>query len=253
MNEMIISIWVIAAIFFFVALAYSSVGLGGGSSYTALLVVFGFSALSIPLISLALNLLVTSIGSFNFIRHGHLRIRLIFPFIISSIPMAWIGGLLQVSEEIFQIILFFSLILVLFRIYFWTNTQFRWKLSDTQKLIVSIVSGAILGLLAGLVGIGGGIYLVPLIIMLGLGTMKEAAACGAVFIWINSLIGLISRFQFNFIDLTPYLPLLITVVAGGLFGSLLGSRVLSGRVMEKVLGSVVVIAVFLLGRTLLYS
>lgn len=250
MTELTVSLWPIAVIFFCVALAYSSVGLGGGSSYTALLLVFGFSTLSIPLISLSLNLLVTSVGSFNFIRHGHLRARLIIPFIISSVPMAWLGGAVQAPVELFQIILLMSLIIVVYRIYFWQGTSLGWQLTHIQQWAISLIAGAVLGLLAGIVGIGGGIYLVPLIIVLGLGTVKEAAACGAVFIWINSLAGLISRLQFNYVDLSPYYPLLITVIFGGTLGSLMGASKLNSAIMEKLLGLIVVVAVFILSKSL---
>jgi uncharacterized membrane protein YfcA len=251
MTEIIIPLWLVAIVFLIVAMAYSSVGLGGGSSYIALMVVLGFGALSIPLISLVLSLLVTSFGSYNFIRRGHLRPRLLLPFILTSMPMAWLGGYLQIPKAIFHWILLISLVVVVLRIYGWRNTSFRLQLTSQQKIVVSLSAGGILGLLAGIVGIGGGIYLVPLIIILGLGSVREAAACGAVFIWLNSLVGLLSRLQFNYIDLTPYLPLLLAVMAGGAMGSFLGSSRLSTDVMEKILGSVVIVAIFFLGRAIL--
>ncbi len=108
--EAITSPYFLAVLFFLVALTYSSVGLGGGSSYTALMAVLGVSTLAIPLISLSLNIFVTTIGSFNFIRNRHARIKLILPFLISSIPMAYLGGALRLPKEIFYWILFISLI-----------------------------------------------------------------------------------------------------------------------------------------------
>lgn len=251
MDELLIPLWLIAMLFLFVAMAYSSVGLGGGSSYTALMVVTGFGTLSIPLISLALNLVVTTIGSYQFIRNGHLRFRLILPFVLSSMPMAWIGGYLQVSRAVFYWVLMISLLVVVFRIYWKRDTSLRLQLNNAQKLAISIFAGAVLGLVAGIVGIGGGIYLVPLIIILGLGSVKEAAACGAVFIWLNSLTGLISRLQFNYTDLTPYIPLFLGVIAGAIIGSFLGSSRLSGQAMEKILGIVVILAVFFLARAII--
>ena len=115
-----------------------------------------------------------------------------------------------------------------------------------------MLAGSILGLIAGIVGIGGGIYLVPLILILGLGTAKQAAACGAVFVWVNSLSGLLSRLQYNYIDLTPYLPLFIAVASGGLLGSFLGSSQLQSTTVEKMLGIVIAIAVLLLGNILIF-
>lgn len=253
MLEFLTSIWMLAIIFFVVALIYSSVGLGGGSSYTAFLVIFGFSTLTIPLISLTLNILVTSIGSYNFIRNKHARIRLIAPFLLSSIPMAYLGGVLQVPKLVFQWILFVSLMFVVFRIYLWRKTVFQLKVGAAGKLAISVIAGSILGLLAGIVGIGGGIYLVPLILLLGLGTVKEAAACGAIFIWLNSSAGLLSRLQYNTVDLQPYVPLIIAVIIGGTIGSFMGAFKLPADKVEQILGVVIIVAMLFLGRTLLFS
>ena len=251
MTELFITSWLITAIFLMVAIAYSSIGLGGGSTYTALLVISGFFSDSIPLISLSLNLLVTSIGSYYFIRQGHLRYSLIIPFLLTSLPMAWVGGMLQVSPVIFQALLLISLLFVVFRIYFMQDTAFQLQISQQQKLLISLIAGGLLGLLAGIVGIGGGIYLVPLILILGLGSIKEAAACGAIFVWLNSLVGLVSRLQYNYVDLSIYYPLLIAVIIGGIFGSKLGASRLPVKRMEKLLGLIVVVAVGLLTRNLI--
>lgn len=107
-----------------------------------------------------------------------------------------------------------------------------------------------LGLIAGIVGIGGGIYLVPLVIILGLGSEKEAAACGAVFIWLNSLAGLLSRLQYNSLDLTNYTLLILAVLIGGTLGSFMGSFRFSPKIMEKILGVVILVAIFFLIKKL---
>jgi uncharacterized membrane protein YfcA len=253
MAEVFTSIYFVAALFFFVALVYSSVGLGGGSSYTALMVVLGFSATVIPVVSLVLNLLVTSIGSFNFIRNRHARFDLVVPFLVTSIPMSYLGGALQVPEEVFHWVLLVSLVIVALRLYLWRDTAFRLELGKTGTIVVSLLAGAVLGLVAGIVGIGGGVYLVPLIIILGLGTGQEAAACGAIFVWLNSLAGLLSRMQYNSIDLMNYIPLIVAVIAGGALGSWMGAFRLSRKTMEKILGVIVVVAIILLARTILLS
>ncbi len=251
MIELFFTPWFVAGIFLVVATAYSSVGLGGGSTYTALLVLSGVMTESIPIISLSLNLLVTSIGSYYFVRQGHLRYSLILPFLAASLPMAWLGGKLQVSPVIFQTLLLISLLIVVFRIYFWEDAAFKLQVSKHQKILISLLAGGLLGLLAGIVGIGGGIYLVPLILILGLGSIKEAAACGAIFVWLNSLVGLISRLQHNYVDISGYYPLLIAVIIGGILGSKLGSSRLPAKRMERLLGIIVVIAAgFLTGNLL---
>ena len=175
--------YLLPLLFVLVAFIYSSVGLGGGSSYTALMAIFGMSYLNIPTTSLALNLIVTSIGVINFWRNGHGRLGLIGPFMLTSIPMAYLAGTLILSKDIFQLLLLITLMLVVIRIYFLNNLQFSFQLSGVKKWFFILGLGAVLGFVAGTVGIGGGIYLVPLIIMFGLGSEKEAAAAGAMFIW----------------------------------------------------------------------
>lgn len=247
-----VSPYIVAFLFFVAAFAYSSVGLGGGSSYTALMAIFGFNTLAIPTISLTMNFIVSAVGSINFIRYGHARARLILPFLISSIPMAYLGGSLEMPKEIFYWILLISLVIVAIRIYFWRDTKFDLKISRTGQIVISLIAGSILGLISGIVGIGGGIYLIPIIIVLGLGSQKEAAACGAIFVWVNSLSGLVSRFQYNPINLKDYVILIVAVLIGGALGSFLGSSRFSRNVMEKVLGLVIVVAIFFLIKEIMW-
>jgi len=247
------STYFLPILFFIIAFIYSSVGLGGGSSYTALMAIFGINTLAIPMISLSLNLFVTSIGSFNFIRNKHAKIKLILPFLVSSIPMAYLGGSLDLPKEIFYWVLLISLIFVAARIYLWQSMSFQLNLKKNEKIIISLIAGSVLGLIAGIVGIGGGIYLVPLIIILGLGTEKEAAACGALFIWLNSASGLLSRLQYNSIDLTNYIPLIVAVIAGGALGSYMGSFKFSPKVMDKMLGLVILIAIIFLTKKVIFT
>ena len=239
-------------LFFVVAFVYSSVGMGGGSSYTALMVLTGFSTLAIPMVSLSLNLLVTTLGSYNFLRNRHGKWRIIMPFLVSAIPFAYVGGALQLPKSVFLWVLLASLLLVAARIYLWQNTSFNLHLSSKQKIGVSLFAGSILGLIAGIVGIGGGVYLVPLIIMLNLGTPKQAAAAGVVFVWVVSLSGLVSRLQYNSIDLLNYVPLIGAVLIGGFLGSYWGSFKYSPKTLEKVLGVIILAAIGFLLKKLLF-
>ncbi len=251
MDMIITSPYFLAFLFFIVAFTYSSVGLGGGSSYTAIMSIFSINTLAIPIISLSLNIFVTSVGSFNFIRNKHAKIKLLLPFLITSIPMAYLGGSLKLSKEIFYWILLVSLVFVVVRIYIWQDTTIKLNIGKKEKLIISLISGSVLGLVSGIVGIGGGIYLVPLIIVLGLGTEKEAAASGAIFIWLNSCSGLLSRLQYNSIDLTNYIHLIVAVLAGGSLGSFMGSFKFQPKVMEKMLGAVIIVAIFSLMKQIM--
>jgi uncharacterized membrane protein YfcA len=249
MTELAIPLSLLAFIFALVAFFYASVGLGGGSSYTALLAIFGAGTAVIPMVSLTLNVLVTTIGSIVFLLHRHGRLRLIAPFLISSIPTSYVGGMLHLPRTLFYLVLLVSLAFAALRIYFPGKTK-PLALSDRGKFILAIVSGAVLGLVAGIAGIGGGVYLVPLIIILGLGSAKEAAACGAFFIWANSVAGLAARLQYHSIDLTVYMPLIIGAVVGGMAGSILGAGRFEPQAMQKILGTILVVAIIFLTRKL---
>lgn len=243
---------VLALLFFGVSLAYSSVGLGGGSAYTALMAIFGVSHVMIPTTSLTLNLLVTFIGSVNFLREGHTRLRLILPFLLTSVPMSYVGGSLKLPQEVFYWVLMISLVLVAVRIYGWDRASLKLELGKIQRIALSLVVGAILGLVAGIVGIGGGVYLVPLIIILDLGSPKEAAAAGAIFIWVNSCAGLVARLQHHPLDPVAFAPLIVAVALGGSLGSYMGSSKLKPRTMERILGMIIVVAIVFLAQRVLF-
>ena len=240
----------LAAIFFIIAFLYSSVGLAGGSSYTALLAIFGVNYLIIPTLTLILNLFVSTIGTINYIRKKHLRAHIILPFLISSVPMSYLGGSLKVPKQFFYWVLLISLIFVAIRIYLIDTTSLSWRPGKFQQLAISLLLGALLGFVAGVAGIGGGIYLVPFIIILGLGTTKEAAACGSAFIWINSLSGVIARAQFNAVNIIDFIPVICAVILGGFLGSYMGAGVLKPKTMEKLLGGIVIMAIFFLAGKL---
>ncbi|CAA6809829.1 MAG: Probable membrane transporter protein [uncultured Thiotrichaceae bacterium] len=252
MSEVLLMpLWALAVTFFVVAFAYSSVGLGGGSSYTALMAIVGLSVVSIPTLTLTLNLFVTAIGSYHFIKNRHASFALILPFLISSMPMAYVGGSLQLGKELFQYVLLASLLIVAAKIYIWGELTTRFYPTDTQKVLISIVLGSILGLIAGIVGIGGGVYLIPLILIFNLGSAKEAAACASIFIFLTSLAGLFARLQNHEVDVLAYWPLALAVVLGGFVGSKLGATTLNPKVMEKVLGLIILLAIFLLSMKLI--
>lgn len=247
MADMLIPFYLLAGVFLLVAFFYSSVGLGGGSSYTALLALAGVSSAAIPMISLTLNLVVTTLGSLLFFHNRHARFSLVIPFLVSSIPMAYLGGSLHVPKEVFYIVLFVSLIFAAWRIYFPSDAS-PLSIGPLARVTLCLVAGGVLGLVAGIVGIGGGVYLVPLIIIFGMGSAREAAACGSIFIWVNSMSALIARLQYNSVDLVPYIPLIVAVFAGGMAGAFMGSARFAPRTMERILGSILLAAVCFLGN-----
>lgn len=237
---------ILIPLFAFIAFVYSSVGLGGGSSYTAVLTIVGMSYVLIPTISLTLNIIVTTGATLQFFRNGHLRWRILLPLLVTSVPAAWIGGRLQLPEITFQILLLITLVAVAARIYLWKDPVFDLPSSTAFRVLASLFIGALLGFVAGAVGIGGGIYLVPVLIMTGVGTTREAAATGAAFILLNSVTGVLARASWGDMPWELLFPLGVTVALAGLAGSHYGSSKWPSRTIQRVLGLVILIAIVLL-------
>lgn len=246
MDQLVISMPLLVLLCFSIAVAYSSVGLGGGTAYTGLLVIVGAGYETIPTVSLLLNVVVTGIGTVIFLRARHGRLRLILPFVSTSVPAAYVGGWLPVPPDVFYVVLLVTLVLVGIRLCTGKGVQRDLPLGRAGVLVLSLSLGTVLGLLAGVVGIGGGIYLVPLVILLGLGTEREAAAAGVVFTGINSVAGLAARVQRLPVDWAELAPLAVAVAVGGVFGAWMGASWLSRTTMRRVLGGIVVVAVLLL-------
>jgi len=179
----------LAALFFLTALLYGAAGLGGGSTYNALLVLAGTDYRSVPVIALACNILVVSVGSWRFARSGHVDWRRIWPLFILSVPFAWLGGRLVVAEVAFVGLLAASL-LVAGLLMLWQPLWEKEAPAAIRSRWLESVAGGALGFLAGMVGIGGGIFLAPLLYMLRWGPPKAIAGTSAVFILANSLSGL---------------------------------------------------------------
>lgn len=247
MEHLLISPWLLAPLFGGVALLYSSVGLAGGSSYIALLTIFGIDYLFIPTVSLSMNIMVSTLGVWNFFKGRHARLRLILPFLISSIPLAWLGGTIHLSPQIFHTLLFIFLAIVALKIYCFSSFKITAKPSQPLAIFLSLAIGAGLGFISGALGLGGGIYLIPLIVLFGLGNQKEAAACGTFFIWANSVSGLAARIGSQPIPPFKILaPLLVSVAIGGYAGSFFGANRISSQTMQRILGIIIVIALMFL-------
>ena len=234
--------------FFIVSFIYSSVGLGGGSSYTAIMAITGVSYSIIPSVSLILNLLVTFFGMVNFWRFGYVRYSLVIPFIITSVPLAYFAGSIKLNESFFQVMLLISLVIIAIRIYILNDLVLSIQLTKVQKWFVIIFIGSSLGFIAGAIGIGGGIYLIPLIIILGLGTEKEAAAAGTIFVWSNSLAGLAPRYQFLRFEYDMLLPSILSVIIGGSLGSYFGATKYEPQTIQKIMGIIIIVAILFLVR-----
>jgi uncharacterized membrane protein YfcA len=215
----------LAALFLATALLYSAAGFGGGSTYTALLVIGGVDYRAVPIVSLACNVIVVSAGTWRFARGGHLGHRA-WPLFVTSVPAAWLGGRLMIGEMLFVGLLGASL-LVAGLVMLWQPAWQREAAPVATHRWVEPTAGAGLGFVAGMVGIGGGIFLAPLLYMLRWGPPKRIAATCAAFILVNSVAGLAGQASKGIGAAVAvageHWPLFPAVAAGGMIGAWLGS------------------------------
>ncbi len=221
-------------IFFVIALLYAMVGFGGGSSYIALLAIFGMNHLLIPKVALICNLIVVSGGAYHFIRNNQLPWKLVMPFLITSIPLAYYGGTIPISKEFYQGTLGILLFVVSINLLFFHKVRIP-KTGGQHKILYSLMIGGFIGFISGLVGIGGGIFLSPILHLLNWARPKQIASFSTAFIFVNSLAGLFGQFQktsfeFNFTDFSY---LFITVFLGGQIGSRICQFKLSQESIKK--------------------
>ncbi len=210
-------------IFFLIALVYSTVGFAGGSSYLFFLTLAGVPrAESVPLV-LICNLAVSTVSFFHFYRAGHFRFRKVLPFMLLSIPMAFLGACIPTRKEIFFLLLGVCLACAGLRLFLFKEMTASKPAPNSKKLwFLGIPAGALMGFFSGLVGIGGGIFLSPFLFLTGLGTLSEASAAASFFIFVNSLSGLIGKMQNGFVIGPHGWSLVISALCGGWMGSRLG-------------------------------
>ena len=182
------------------AILYSSVGFGGGSTYLALLLIWGVPYFIFPVIALFCNIIVVSGNCFNYIRAGNLNFKLLLPYLVGSIPLAYIGGSLPVEKKLFEILLFLVLaiagILLLFNFKSYDDKDESYKKIPP---IISVFIGGILGFISGVVGIGGGIFLSPILFLLRSGIPKHIVTAASLFILLNSIFGIIGQLSKNIV------------------------------------------------------
>ena len=236
---------ILPILFFITAILYSSVGFGGGSTYLALLLIWDIPYYIFPVIALMCNIIVVSGNSFNYIRAGNHNFNLLLPFVIGSIPFAFLGGALKIDKDFFEILLFFVLsiagILLLINNKSYENENLIIK---KINFIYSLIIGSILGLVSGIVGIGGGIFLSPILFLLKAEKPKIISTTASLFILINSISGILGQFTKDktFDELINYWPLFLSVLIGGLIGNYLNLKIFSNRILT-ILTSLLVIFV----------
>ena len=223
-----------------IAFFYSSVGHGGASGYLALMALFGLAPDSIRYYALILNLVVSAIAFISYFRAGFFRWRQIAPFLITSIPSAYIGATFSINPTAYKIILGIMLLLAVTRMLLIRNSENN--VTHDPPLLLALGIGLVLGLVSGIIGIGGGILLSPILILSKYARIKEASAASALFIFLNSASGLAGLMTSQFIFQANIFLWILGVMIAGLVGSAKGSRTVSELKLKRVLSMVLLAA-----------
>jgi hypothetical protein len=237
----------LAILFLVSATLYSSVGFGGGSTYLALLLIWGIPYFIFPIVALSCNIIVVSGNCFNYIRAGNLNLKLLLPYLIGSIPLSYIGGSLPIEKKLFEILLFLVLAtagtLLLFNFKSYDDKEENYKKIPS---IIPVLIGGILGFVSGVVGIGGGIFLSPILFLLRAGRPKHIVTSASLFILINSISGIIGQLSKNTVlsEIQNYWYLLVAVLIGGQIGNFLNLKIFSTRALALITAFLVLFVAF---------
>ena len=245
---------ILSILFFVTALIYSSVGFGGGSTYLAILLIWGVPYTIFPVIALVCNIIVVSGNSINFIRSKNINFNLLFPYLIGSIPFAFIGGSITIEKSLFEILLFCVLFVagIFLLIESKSFSEEKIKINQIPRLI-SISIGSIIGLMSGIVGIGGGIFLSPLLFLMKAGYPRHITSSASLFILINSIFGIAGQLTKDQIldQVIIYWPLFLSVLIGGQIGSVLNIKFLSNKILALLTSFLVIFVAIRMGIKLL--
>jgi len=244
---------ILSILFFVTAILYSSVGFGGGSTYLALFLIWDVPYYIIPIMALFCNMIVVSGNCFNYIKAGNHNLKLLIPYLIGSIPLAFIGGSLQIEKDFFEILLFIILtlagflLLFKFRSYEDNNETYR----NIPK-IISIIIGGILGFISGVVGIGGGIFLSPILFLIKAGKPKHIVTTASIFILINSISGISGQLTKDLVltEIQNYWFLFLAVFVGGQIGNHLNLKIFPARILALVTAVLVIFVAARMGLKL---
>ena len=241
---------VLAILFLVTAVLYSSVGFGGGSTYLALLLIWKIPYFVFPVIALSCNIIVVSGYCFNYIRAGNLNFKLLLPYLIGSIPLAYIGGSLIIEKKLFEILLFLVLAaagtLLLFKFKSYDDKETSYK---KVPIPASILIGGILGFVSGVVGIGGGIFLSPILFLIKAARPKYVVTAASLFILINSISGVIGQLTKNDVltEILNYWYLIAMVFVGGQIGNFLNLKIFPTRILALITAFLVLFVAIRMG------
>jgi len=222
------------------AFLYSSVGHGGASAYLAIMTILSFPIELIRPSALLMNLFVAGIAFVQYYRAGHFKWNIFWPFAVASIPMAFAGAHISLEPELYKRVLGLLLLVTVLRMFGLLGKGS--SVVDNVPIIPAMIAGAVVGFVSGIIGIGGGIILSPLLLMLNWSNMKTAAAVSAAFIWVNSLAGLIGLMNAGATLHADIWVWVAVALVGGLFGAYFGSRRLNNKQLRGVLGGVLLLA-----------
>ena len=246
---------IILSIFFFItAILYSSVGFGGGSTYLALMLIWNIPYYIFPILALICNIIVVSGNSINYVRSGNLNFKLLAPYLIGSIPFSFFGASMSLTKELFEILLFVILIIagifLLIQSKSFNNDQI--KINSIPK-ILSVSIGSIIGFTSGIIGIGGGIFLSPILFLMKAGYPKQIATTASLFILINSIFGVAGQLTKDIVfdEFLNYWPLFIVVLIGGQIGNFLNIKFLSNKTLAIITSLLVIFVAIRVGFRLL--
>jgi uncharacterized protein len=246
---------IILSIFFFItAIFYSSVGFGGGSTYLALMLIWDIPYYIFPILALICNIIVVSGNSINYVRSGNLNLKLLTPYLIGSIPFAFFGASMTVTKELFEILLFVILIIagIFLLIESKSFNDDQIKINSIPK-IISVLIGSIIGFTSGIIGIGGGIFLSPILFLMKAGYPKQIATTASLFILINSIFGVVGQLTKDIVfdEFLNFWPLFIAVLIGGQIGNFLNIKFLSGKTLAIITSLLVIFVAIRMGLRLL--
>ena len=245
---------ILSILFFVTALIYSSVGFGGGSTYLAILLIWGVPYTIFPVIALVCNIIVVSGNSINFIRSKNINFNLLFPYLIGSIPFAFIGGSITIEKSLFEILLFCVLLIagIFLLIESKSFNKEQIKINKIPRLI-SISIGSIIGFISGIVGIGGGIFLSPFLFLMKAGYPRHITSSASLFILINSIFGIVGQLTKDQVldQVITYWPLFLSVLIGGQIGSVLNIKFLSNKILALLTSFLVIFVAIRMGIKLI--
>ena len=246
---------ILTILFFITAILYASVGFGGGSTYLALMLIWEIPYYIFPIIALICNIIVVSGNSINFVKSGNINLKLILPYLIGSIPFAFIGASISIEKEFFEILLFLVLIVAGFFLLIESNTFNKNNLKiNSISIFVSIFIGSTIGFVSGLVGIGGGIFLSPILFLLKAGHPKHITSTASLFILINSIFGVAGQLtkEIVFNEFLNYWPLFFTVLIGGQIGNYLNIKFLSNKALALLTSLLIIFIAIRMGFRILF-